>query len=150
MRLVFWSRLNWSLSGRGSFRFYRLIVYHELFSTMKYCAIFRISFFVYRNDQIQTCSVTCTSLNMESRLPKVMGSKKTNILIHSKAEQHTLHITLTPWWARWRLKLPTSRLFAQPYVQALIKENTKAPRHWPLWGESIGDRWIPPPPKKCQ
>ena len=28
-------------------------------------------------------------------------------------------------------------------VQAQIKENTKAPRHWPLWGESTGDQWIP-------
>ena len=27
------------------------------------------------------------------------------------------------------------RLFAQPFVQAQIKENTKAPRHWPLWGK---------------
>ena len=24
------------------------------------------------------------------------------------------------------------------------KKNIKAPRHWPLWGESISDRWIPP------
>ena len=24
-----------------------------------------------------------------------------------------------------------------------IKENLKAPRHWPLYGESSGDRWIP-------
>ena len=30
-------------------------------------------------------------------------------------------------------------------VQAQIKENIKAkvPRHWHLWGESTGDRWIP-------
>ena len=27
-------------------------------------------------------------------------------------------------------------------VQAQIKENTKAPRHWPLCGEFTGDRWI--------
>ena len=33
--------------------------------------------------------------------------------------------------------------FAQPFVQAQIKENIKAPRHWPLWGEFTGDRWIP-------
>ena len=32
---------------------------------------------------------------------------------------------------------------AQPFVQAQFKENTNAPRHWPLWGESTGDRWIP-------
>ena len=31
-----------------------------------------------------------------------------------------------------------SRLFTQPFVQAQIKENIKAPRHWPLWGEFTG------------
>ena len=34
-------------------------------------------------------------------------------------------------------------IFAQPCVQAQIKKNIKAPRHWPLLGESTGDRWIP-------
>ena len=34
-------------------------------------------------------------------------------------------------------------LFAQRFVQAQIKESIKAPLHWPLWGESTGDRWIP-------
>ena len=28
-------------------------------------------------------------------------------------------------------------------IQAHIKDNIKAPRHWPLWGEFTGDRWIP-------
>ena len=37
----------------------------------------------------------------------------------------------------------TSRLFTQPLIQAQIKENIKAPRHWPLCGELTGDRWIP-------
>ena len=50
-------------------------------------------------------------------------------------------ITGTSWGARWRLKSPAWRLFAQPFVQAQIKINIKAPRHWPLWGESTGDRW---------
>ena len=27
--------------------------------------------------------------------------------------------------------------------KAQIKENIKAPRHWPLLGEFTGDRWIP-------
>ena len=27
--------------------------------------------------------------------------------------------------------------------KAQIKENIKAPCHWPLWGEFTGDRWIP-------
>ena len=38
---------------------------------------------------------------------------------------------------------PISRLFAQLFVQVQFKENIKAPRHWPLWGEVTGDRWIP-------
>ena len=44
-------------------------------------------------------------------------------------------ITLTPQWARWRLKSPASGLFTQLFIQVQIKENFKAPRHWPLWGE---------------
>ena len=46
-------------------------------------------------------------------------------------------------WVRWRLKLLASRVFAQSFVQVQIKENTKAPHHWPWLGESTGDRWIP-------
>ena len=33
-------------------------------------------------------------------------------------------------------------LFTQPFVQAQIKQNFKAPRHWPL-EEFTGDWWIP-------
>ena len=36
-----------------------------------------------------------------------------------------------------------SRLLAPPFVQVLSKENIKALRHWPLYRESTGDRWIP-------
>ena len=37
-----------------------------------------------------------------------------------------------------------SPLFTPLFIQAHIKENIiKAPRHWPLWGEFTGDRWIP-------
>ena len=36
-----------------------------------------------------------------------------------------------------------SPMFAQPFIQEQIKENFKAPRHWPLCGEFPGDRWIP-------
>ena len=51
---------------------------------------------------------------------------------------------MTSEWARlWRLKSPVSRLFTQPFIQAQIKENIKAPRHWPFGGEFTGQRWIP-------
>ena len=52
-------------------------------------------------------------------------------------------ITMTSQCAQWCLKSPASPLFAQLFVQAQIKENIKAPRHWPLWGEFSGGRWIP-------
>ena len=34
-------------------------------------------------------------------------------------------------------------IVTQPFVQAQIKENIKAQRHWPLCGEFTGHRWIP-------
>ena len=32
---------------------------------------------------------------------------------------------------------------APRFIQAQIIENIKAPRHWPLWRDFTGDRWIP-------
>ena len=61
---------------------------------------------------------------------------------HGHIGQLSPHITVTSWWERWRLKSPTSRLFTQLFIQAQIKENIKAPRHWPLCGKFTGDRWI--------
>ena len=52
-------------------------------------------------------------------------------------------ITLTSQWVRLRPKSPALPLFTQPFIQAQIKENIKAPCHWPLCGEFTGDRWIP-------
>ena len=43
-------------------------------------------------------------------------------------------ITMTSYWARWRLKSPASRLFTQTFIQTQIEENIKALRHWPLRG----------------
>ena len=28
------------------------------------------------------------------------------------------------------------------FNQAQVKENVKAPRHWPFWEEFTGDQWI--------
>ena len=52
-------------------------------------------------------------------------------------------ITMTSQWVPWRLKSTASRLFTQPFIQAQIKENLKAPRHWLLCGKFTDDRWIP-------
>ena len=54
-----------------------------------------------------------------------------------------LIITVTSKRVQWRLKSPASALFIQPFIQAQMEENIKAPRHWPLCSEFPGDRWIP-------
>ena len=41
------------------------------------------------------------------------------------------------------MKSPAYRSFTQTFIQAQIKENIKTARHWPLWGEFTGDRWLP-------
>ena len=56
---------------------------------------------------------------------------------------NNFHNTLTSQWAQWHLTSPASRLFAQPFVHAQIRENIKDPRHRPLGGKSTGDRWFP-------
>ena len=35
-----------------------------------------------------------------------------------------------------------SQITGVPFIQTQIKEIIKAPRHWPLYGEFTGDRWI--------
>ena len=47
------------------------------------------------------------------------------------------------WWRRTLQWRHNEWSFAQPLVQAQIQENIKASRHWPLWRECTGDRWIP-------
>ena len=42
-------------------------------------------------------------------------------------------ITVTSYWAWWCHRSPVSQLF----VQAQMKENIKARRHWPLWGNPL-------------
>ena len=51
---------------------------------------------------------------------------------------------------QWRHNGPDSVSNHQPHdcllnrlFKAQIKENIKAPRHWPLWREFAGERWIP-------
>ena len=60
---------------------------------------------------------------------------------------------MTSQWARWRLKSPVLPVFIQPFIQAQVKENIKARRHSPLWGEFTGDLRIPrtkgPVTRKC-
>ena len=51
-------------------------------------------------------------------------------------------ITVTSSWVWWHPKSAVSIVW-ELFVQVQIKENIKALHHWPLWGESTGDWWIP-------
>ena len=46
-------------------------------------------------------------------------------------------------------KSPASRFFIQPFIQTQIKENIKAPRHWPLCGEFTGTGEFPTQRASC-
>ena len=73
-------------------------------------------------------------------MPKLVNIVQLKTQVISR---HNHHITMTPKWSCWFLKSPASRLFTQLLIQAKIKENIKAPHHWPLCGESTGAREFP-------
>ena len=50
---------------------------------------------------------------------------------------HPHGITVTSWWAHWRLKSLAFGLSTQPFAQAQIKVNIKAPRQWPWCWHSM-------------
>ena len=53
---------------------------------------------------------------------------------------HVCHGVSDPLkWRRWRLQSPAPPLFTQPFIQAQIIENVKAPRHWPLNSPVTGE-----------
>ena len=78
------------------------------------------------------------SVTILQKLPLVKCGNKLSTVASQTYQNVTDISTVTSWWARCRLKSPASRLFAQQFVQAQIKESIKGPHHWPLWG----GRWI--------
>ena len=64
-------------------------------------------------------------------------------ICHPDSEMWGIFITMTSYWARWRLKSPASRVLTEPFIHTEIKENINAPRQWPLCGEFTGERLIP-------
>ena len=59
--------------------------------------------------------------------------------MYIKSHQYTEHYSDVIMGAM-ASQIPASILFTQPFIQAQIKENIKAPRHWPLCSEFTGDR----------
>ena len=85
--------------------------------------------------QVITSHRYCTSSHIKDAFDKKILS-----YLPSKSP---MAITITSHWVWERPKSPASRSFAQPFVQAHINENIKAPGHWPLYGEFTGGRRIP-------
>ena len=62
---------------------------------------------------------------------------------HDDIMTSQLFITLPSYWSQWCFKSTASWLFTQSFIRAQIKENIKAPRHWPLCGETTGTGEFP-------
>ena len=92
----------------------------------------RIKF--WTNNQ-NTCEMRCLQTSWRPCDLALMRNYNLSLL--------SVDITMTSQWVGWRLKSPASGLFTQPFIRAQIKENIKAPRHWPLCGNSPGTGEFP-------
>ena len=91
----------------------------------------------------------------DSNLGNLRHQNASRLNAHSQTdwdigEQNTLWwVSIQPPSIHWRhndndgVKSPASRLLTQPFIQTQIKENIKAPRHWPLCGEFTGTGELP-------
>ena len=91
-------------------------------------------------------SKTCSTQNIKMVIIIIFFNVKCHIFLQftqtpSMTKTHYNDVTMSSIASQITC---VSIVFVQSFVQAQIKENTKAPRHWPLWGESIGHRWISP------
>ena len=80
----------------------------------KYFSIFRLHNFSPHSNVIVTIH-SCWAFRYNDVIMSVMASQITSLTIVCSSDYSEMH----------------------------IKENIKAPRHWPLWGKFTGDRWIP-------
>ena len=78
--------------------------------------------------------VRLDSHKMQTFSPPVQSTKP----LINNVKRKTWNITMKSQWAPLCIKSLASRLFPQALVQAQINENTKTPRHWPLWGVTSG------------
>ena len=83
-----------------------------------YCKVAPIEMLLDIGDDVNVGSDIDLALSGKRPVPKSILTK--------------FHITMTSYWARERLKSPASRLFTQTFIQMQIKENIKAPCHWPV------------------
>ena len=77
--------------------------------------------------------------SVTTRSPSVISYSETNHNDHHVNEMHYCDVivrTMAP-------QITSLTNVTQPFIQAQIKENIKATRHWPLWGKSTDDLWIP-------
>ena len=75
------------------------------------------------------------------------GADKT-LVKHPSGRENTSCI-IGPLWEesvarnRWLLWMWNAMCETLGALVCMSRRNIKAPRHWPLWGEFSGDRWIP-------
>ena len=121
----------------------KYIVYHkQRISILKGITIRHL---MQGNNQLTTLSVMWNWLNDNFCILAFILCmiQYMSIILLMCCGKDSTYITLTSLWPQWRLKSPAWLLFTQSFIQALIKENIKAPRHWPLCGEFTGTSEFP-------
>ena len=115
------------------------------FCTLSWSAIFKKKSTIKMN-RTDECDFARFKLMVDFLLSSSQKDQQwsaVNEAVHLGNHCHPFCITLTSQWPRWRLTSPASRLFTQSFIQAQIKENIKAPRHWPLCEEFTGTGEFP-------
>ena len=107
--------------------------------------IYQHSLFLRTKSHILTLHFTNGTLPDYLSRFVIAESNDTEIL-HFKDIHDSLPITSLRWRYNERDGVSNhQRLdgFLNRLFRCRTKKNIKAPRHWPLWGEFTGDRWIP-------
>ena len=100
----------------------------------------------HSRNSIKNTMVSCLAFNYwhgPERFRKLSQLLHANLWNITFVIWDAIVVIMTSYWPRWRRKSPASRLFTQLFIQAQIKENIKAPRHWPLCGEFTGTGEFP-------
>ena len=93
-----------------------------------------VGFTYYFTDiMVSYCNLSVREATLDY-MGKVFMARQCGLMIH-----HYSHATMSAVVSQTH----ASRLFTQRFIRAQIKENIKAPRHWPLCEEFTGERWIP-------
>ena len=94
-----------------------------LWGSLAWCPIFKLSHYNSFEDAWSSNELHWSSTELQ-KLDCLTGHRDSKWVWLAQLRRF---ITVTSWWARWRLKSPATWLFTQPFIRAQIKKKT--PKH---------------------